>query len=325
MTTTATTITVDSLPIASTIDPVQDRLLIYTASATDIQGISRNILLGLASQPLGLTDTQSPTNKTFNNTNSFTVLDTNLTIQDNGDNTKQAMFQASGITSGQTRTYTLPDISDTLTTNTATQTLTNKTLTAPVISGGSAANIALTVDSISGFTTANSLSIGGISISSSVITTASSIGSGANVTNGVQAAALATNAIKLGKTIDTSGRGPLSATSVAALSSMSVSVTIPAGGRDVEITVFIPSYTQNTGASNNYFSIWDGTVGSGTQLCESATTPGAATYITSHIVSAVVTPAAGSKTYNVGYRVTANSITINNTTTVPAYILVKVI
>lgn len=132
MTQTATTITVDSLPVANSIDPVNDRLLIYTNSATDIQGISRNTLLGLASQPLGLSDTQSPTNKTLGITNSITVLDSNFTLDDNGDNTKQAQFQLSGITSGNLRTYTLPDTSDTLVVLAATQTLTNKTLTAPV-------------------------------------------------------------------------------------------------------------------------------------------------------------------------------------------------
>ena len=67
MTTTATTITVDSLPIANTIDPVQDRLLIYTNSALDIQGINRNVLLGLSSQPVGINDLQILTNKTVTN------------------------------------------------------------------------------------------------------------------------------------------------------------------------------------------------------------------------------------------------------------------
>lgn len=39
----------------------------------------------------------------------LTASDTNLTIQDDGDATKQAKFQASGITTGTTRTYTLPN------------------------------------------------------------------------------------------------------------------------------------------------------------------------------------------------------------------------
>ena len=63
------------------------------------------------------------------------VQDDSFRIQDNGDNTKEIAFQASGITSGATRTLTVPDSSDTIVVLAATQTLTNKTLTSPVIDG----------------------------------------------------------------------------------------------------------------------------------------------------------------------------------------------
>ena len=63
--------------------------------------------------------TQTLTNKTLDNTNTITVQDANLTIQDDGDNTKQAVLECSGITTSTTRTYTFPDASGTfaLTTN----------------------------------------------------------------------------------------------------------------------------------------------------------------------------------------------------------------
>ena len=61
--------------------------------------------------------------------------DDNFTLLDNADGTKKAQFQCSGITSGATRTLTIPDSSDTIVGLAATQTLTNKTLTSPVIDG----------------------------------------------------------------------------------------------------------------------------------------------------------------------------------------------
>lgn len=66
--------------------------------------------------------TQTLTNKTI------TIADANLTIQDNVDATKQAKFEASAITTGTTRTYTLPDVDTTVVGTNATQTLTNKTI-----------------------------------------------------------------------------------------------------------------------------------------------------------------------------------------------------
>ena len=72
--------------------------------------------------------TQTLSNKTLNNTNTAILQDTNFTLQDNLDNTKQAQFQLSGITTGATRTYTLPNISDTLITGTGGATFTNKTI-----------------------------------------------------------------------------------------------------------------------------------------------------------------------------------------------------
>jgi transcriptional regulator with PAS, ATPase and Fis domain len=55
--------------------------------------------------------------------------DSTTFFQDNEDTTKQLQFELSGFTTGTTRTLTIPDISDTLVTLDATQTLTNKTIT----------------------------------------------------------------------------------------------------------------------------------------------------------------------------------------------------
>lgn len=61
------------------------------------------------------TQTVTLQNKTLDNTNTITVKDASLTIQDDGGTTKQAQFQANGITAGQTRTFIFPDANGTLT------------------------------------------------------------------------------------------------------------------------------------------------------------------------------------------------------------------
>ena len=63
-----------------------------------------------------------------------TATDTSFTVQNATDNTKTFQFLASAITAGTLRVYTMPDASTTLVGTTATQTLTNKTLTAPIFS-----------------------------------------------------------------------------------------------------------------------------------------------------------------------------------------------
>jgi hypothetical protein len=55
--------------------------------------------------------------------------DNAFSIYDDGDNTKIMQFQASAITTGTTRTYTVPDADTTLVGTDTTQTLTNKTIT----------------------------------------------------------------------------------------------------------------------------------------------------------------------------------------------------
>jgi hypothetical protein len=62
-------------------------------------------------------------------TPTITVLDNAFTVQNVTTPTKQAQFLLSAITAGNTRTYTLPDTSDTLVTLAATQALTQKDLT----------------------------------------------------------------------------------------------------------------------------------------------------------------------------------------------------
>lgn len=61
-----------------------------------------------------LTLAQTLINKTLDNTTVLTIRDSNLTLQDDADTTKQAKFELSGIATGTTRTLTFPNANGTL-------------------------------------------------------------------------------------------------------------------------------------------------------------------------------------------------------------------
>lgn len=147
--------------------------------------------------------------------------------------------------------------------------------------------------------------------------------------NAIQAASLATNAITLGYAQITAAvvlTTPTSDTLVTGLTTGSI--TIPAGGRKVKITAWANAIDNSGTSAVNTLSIWDGTVGSGTEL---ATALHSSTTVASdpHQVTAiaVVTPAAGSKTYNVGIKASAGNCAVGLTvgSTPCAFILVEAI
>jgi hypothetical protein len=143
-------ITINSLPTASTIDATNDILPIYTSSSAATQGINRNTFLSLSSAPVGLTDTQTLTNKTL----------TSPTI--NG-------ATLSGTISG---TYTIggtPTFPSNIVTTTGTQTLTSKTLTSPTISSPTITNATISTDLITGYTTSNTGTVYGVPFTTGTI------------------------------------------------------------------------------------------------------------------------------------------------------------
>lgn len=160
---------------ANSIDATNDYFLIDPGGTGSYKKINRNVILGVSGTPADLSTIQTFTNKVLDNTNTITLKDTLFTLQDDGDATKQVKFQLSGITTGNTRTLTVPNASVTLASLTGTETFTNKTITSPAITGGTIDNSTITVDSISGHTTASTVTVGGVQNVNGVITTSNSI------------------------------------------------------------------------------------------------------------------------------------------------------
>lgn len=167
--------TIDDYAAAVSIDAANDYLLIEQAVGPVYKKISRNTIMGVSGTPADISTAQNITNKSLDNTNTITLKDTLFTLQDDGDTTKQARFQLSGITTATTRTYTLPNASVTLADTSSTQTFTTKTLTSPTITGGTIDNSTITVDSISGHTTPTIVTVGGVQMNNGTIGTAGAV------------------------------------------------------------------------------------------------------------------------------------------------------
>jgi hypothetical protein len=262
----------------STVDAANDGIPFWKASTGVAYWISNQTFNNIAGAVVGTSDSQTLTNKTLT---SPTISGPTL----------------SGTISG---TYTIggtPTFPSSVVTLSGSQTLTNKTLTSPTISGGSLDNATVTVDTVAGHTTSNTGTIYGISVASGVITTAGSVGSGANATNGVQAAALATNAIRLGYASITTNFTTSTASAYVDVTGLSVTVTVPSGGRDVKITVFLPGInTSATAGTVVTAAVREGS----TTLNQAVWAQSVASYdLPVTFVTNVSAPSVGSHTYKV--------------------------
>ena len=143
----------------------------HIAASTNVHGLAGG------SAVVGTTTSQTLTNKTLDapllantvldNTSTVTLKDSNFTLQDSGDATKQVQFELSGVTTGTTRTLTVPNASSTIVDLSSSQTLTNKSLTSPTITGTGAhagASYAAT-GAVSGATVTASGALSGASLS----------------------------------------------------------------------------------------------------------------------------------------------------------------
>ena len=116
-----------SIGSAATSASMRAELDLITAGFDKLPTLTGNANLFVVINSAGTALTQTATLPTA------TVSDTTFTVQNTTDNTKTFQFLASGITAGTLRIYTMPDANTTLVGIGVTQTLTNKTLTAPVL------------------------------------------------------------------------------------------------------------------------------------------------------------------------------------------------
>lgn len=141
----------------------------------------------------------------------------------------------------------------------------------------------------------------------------------------VTAAKLSTSAITLGYAKITAG---ISSTTTGHLqvTGLTVTCTIPAGNRNIRISTFGQGVRGNTTGNLYGVSLWDGAVGTGTQIAAAYTTVGGANYTVPAIASAFIPAlAAGSKTYNVALFTGAGTAAYDAAATTPAYLIVKAI
>lgn len=167
--------------LLTSVDRAADSLLIYDDSASALKRTVVNNLLDLTTHPVGVDDVQTLTNKTLT-TPTLTVNENVFTVQNNSDTTKKLQLRLSGITTGTTRTLTVPDANDTIVGLAATQTLTNKTLTSPTINTPTIVNPTLTTDAVAEYTAANGVAVDGLNIKDGKLNTNNSVVT-ANITD----------------------------------------------------------------------------------------------------------------------------------------------
>ncbi len=151
-----------------------------------VSSATGDVTVAIDNTVVTLTGTQTLQNKTLDNTNTVTLLDTLFTLQDNLDNTKQAQFQLSTIGSGVTRTYTLQNQSGTIALLSGAQTFTgvNTFSNATISVGSSTATGTMQFAygaTLSGNTKTVEIATNGVSGSTTAITIGSTFGTTGNV------------------------------------------------------------------------------------------------------------------------------------------------
>lgn len=145
--------------------------------------------------------------------------------------------------------------------------------------------------------------------------------------NAITGPKLATDAIKLGDTTKTTAFGPTAtSTSDVDVTGLTITVTVPAGGRSLKITAFGGAYAQSGGIGTVYgvIKIKEGA----TVLANASVVPSVANFPFGWtVVAQVDAPTAGSHTYKVAVanNTTGPNFTLDASATGPMLLLVELI
>ena len=162
--------------------------------------------------------------------------DNNVLFVDSADTTKKLAFQISGITTGNTRTWTIPDSSDTIVGKSTTDVLTNKSLDSDnntitnIVNADIKAAAAIAVNKIAAVTASRAVVSDGSGFVSAATTTATEIGYVNGVTSAIQTQLGAITGTTLTAGNGLSGGGDLSANRSFALDYNELSAITPAVG-----------------------------------------------------------------------------------------------
>ncbi len=105
---------------------------------------------------------------------------------------------------------------------------------------------------------------------------------------------------------------------------LTVPVIVPTG-RKIKVTFFASTTSLATPTQILTTTVWDGTVGSGTQLAAGVISHYVGAASGGVVASAVLTPSASSKTYNGGVQTTGSNPTVAGGATTPSYLIVELV
>lgn len=192
-------------------------------------------------------------------------------------------------------------------------TLTDETGTGSAVFSNTPTLVTPKVDTINENTLNNGVTVGGVNLKAGLVSL-----TGIPV---LDATKLSTSAITLGYVQITTVYAHTTNNNVATqIPGLSLTVTIPSGGRRIRVTFYTDSINSTSGI--NVIRIWDGPVLTGTAIGQA----NSASINNFVMCPVIINPSAGSKTYNVSVENTSNvTHNVDAATTAPAYLLVEAI